>query len=278
MKGRHKMANTDLTPNGVTQGSSALYKFNSSPNTRAAISQKVRLFAPVWQGRNPKQGTNLLYQMGVVSSFEYSLSRSTELTKGIGFGDHYGERVPNMSEGISVTFSRTLLYLANAMQATGYAGGYAGPVRSFQTHRWPFDMEEQMVFSSIADAEADVSTDGFQGGVQNIDFSFQNATGSEEYRTKSSVEANRNLSHKAIITYFEACWFTSLGHNIAKDTALIDESVGADVSDIHDLFSTYGEFMNTGNDPTLGQGGSIRYAGSAQGASRGLSVGTGIQP
>lgn len=275
------MANTDLTPNGVTQGSSALYKFNSSPNTRTALSQKVRIFAPVWQGRS--NNTNLLYQMGVVSSFEYSLARSTEMTRGIGFGDHYGERVPGMSDPISVTFNRTLLYLANAMQATGYAGGYAGPVRTFQTHRWPFDMEEQMVFSTIADAEADVANDGFQGGVQNIDFSFQNATGSEDYQARSIVDANKNLSHKAIITYFEACWFTSLGHSIGKDTVMIEESVGADVSDVHDLFSTYGEFMNTGNDPSIGQQGSIRYAGLAGatgttglGASRGLGVGTAV--
>lgn len=270
------MANTDLTPNGVTQGSSSLYKFNSSPNTRAAITQKVRLFAPVWQGKNSP--SNLLYQMGVVTSFSYSLARGTEMTKGIGFGDHFGERVPGMSDPISVTFNRTLLYLANAMQATGYAGGYAGPVRTFQTHRWPFDMEEQMVFSSIADAEAGETNDDFQKGVQDIDFTFQNATGSDSYQANSSVDVNKNLKHKAIITYFEACWFTSLGHNIDNSSVLIQEDCGADVSDVHDLFSTYGEFMNTGNDPTLGQGGSIRYAGSAQGASRGLSVGTGIQP
>ena len=268
------MANTDLTPNGVTQGSSSLYKFNSSPNTRTAISQKVRLFAPVWQGKNAN--SSVLYQMGVVDSFSYSLSRGTEMVKGIGFGDHFGERVPGMSDPVSVSFSRTLLYLANAAQATGYASGYAGPVRTLQTHRWPFDMEEQMVFSTIADAEADVATDGFQGGVQNIDFSFQNATGSDSYQANSQVAVNKNLQHKAIITYFEACWFTSLDHNIDMGTVVLKESVQADVSDVHDLFSTYGEFMNTGNDPTLGQTGSIRYAGSGQGASRGLQVGTAI--
>lgn len=250
------MANTDLTPGSITQGTSHLYKFNSTPNTRTAISQKVRLFSPVWRGKtaqgNQQAGSNLLYQLGVVQSFNYSLSRSTEIVRGVGFGDQVAERVPGVSDPVAVTFTRTLLYLSNAMQATGYAGGVSGPVRTLQTHRWPFDMEEQLVFSSIADAEADVTTDNFQKGVQDIDFSFQNATGSDSFESQK---------HKAIITYFEACWFTSLDHGVDIGSAMMSESCGADVSDVHDLFSTYGEFMNTGNDPTLGQFGTIRYNG-----------------
>ena len=50
------------------------------------------------------------------------------------------------------------------------------------------------------------------------------------------------------------------GANVTADASLMNESITAAVTDIHDLYSTYGEFMPTGNDPTLGQLGSVRYS------------------
>jgi len=251
------MANTDSTPSRGAQGSSHIYKYNASPNTRAAISQKVRILSPVY--RAGTENNSLLYQLGVVSSFTYDLSRTADPIRGVGFGDQIAERVPGVQGEVDVSMERTLLYLSNAHQAFGYAGGVDGPVRTLQHHRWPFDMEQQLVFSSIADAEiADRENNDFYKGIQDIDFSGQNVTGAnEEYGADGQ-------KHKAIITYFEACWMSSVtGANVTADSSIMSETIQASVSDIHDLFSTYGEFLPSGNDPTLGQVGTIRYNGIA---------------
>ena len=253
------MANTDSTPSRGAQGSSHIYKYNASPNTRAAISQKVRILSPVY--RADITNNSLLYQLGVVSSFTYDLSRTADPIRGVGFGDQIAERVPGVQGEVDVSLERTLLYLSNAHQAFGYAGGVDGAVRTLQHHRWPFDMEQQLVFSSIADAEIeDRENNDFYKGVQNIDFKSQNVTGANDaYGTEKNAQ-----SHKAIITYFEACWMSSVtGANVTADSSVMSESIQASVSDIHDLFSTYGEFLPSGNDPTLGQVGTIRYNGIA---------------
>lgn len=68
-----------------------------------------------------------------------------------------------------------------------------------------------------------------------------------------------------MITIYEACWFTSWSATFAKDSGMIMESGDVMISDIHDFSTMYGEFLATGNDPSLGQLGSIRYAGNALG-------------
>ncbi len=256
------MANTDSTPSGGAQGSSHIYNYNASPNTRAAISQKVRVLTPVY--RKGANNNSVLHQLGVVSSFTYDLSKSADPVRGIGFGDQIAERVPSVQGEVDVSLERTLLYLSNSHQAFGFAGGVDGPVRTLQHHRWPFDMEQQLVFSSIADAEVDGLSADIKG-VQDIDFSGQKVTGAQ-------AEYGDNQSHKAIITYFEACWMISVtGANVTADSALMSDSISVAVSDIHDLFSTYGEFLPSGNDPSLGQVGSRRYNGIA---ATGTSSGT----
>ena len=258
-------ANTDTYGSGNAQGSSGIYKYNTSPNTRAAISQKVRILSPVYK-RN-SSNNNLRYQLGVVSSFTFDYSRDAEAIRGVGFGDQIAERVPGVTQPVDVAMERTLLYLSNGHQAFGYAGGVDGPVRSLAHHRWPFDMEQQLVFSSIADEEANIGSRTFSGGTPEVDFSSQNPQGSERYS---------NQKHRAIITFFEACWMTAItGANVTADASLMNESITAAVTDIHDLYSTYGEFMPTGNDPTLGQLGSIRYSniGTVSSSEQATSVG-----
>jgi len=60
---------------------------------------------------------------------------------------------------------------------------------------------------------------------------------------------------------YEACWFTSWSASFSKDAGMIMESGDVMVSDVHDFASMYGEFLATGNDPSIGQLGSIRFAG-----------------
>jgi hypothetical protein len=260
--------NKDLNPQGGIQGSSALYKFNSSPNTRAVLSQKCRILTPAYGGGD------LMYQIGVVSSFSAgSSSRDASEIRGVGFGDQVAELVPGMTGVHTLSFERALLYLSNAHQAFGYAGGIDGPVRTLQQHRWPFDVEQQIVFSSLADTE----TEGKSAeGLVDIDFSTQNATTDSDYEAVAAAQVGNpgdegftpavvnnytdKLKHKALITYFEGCWMTEVGFgDISSDGGVITQSVSASATDVHDLYSTYGEFMSTGNDPGLGQNSSLLY-------------------
>jgi hypothetical protein len=153
-----------------------------------------------------------------------------------------------------------LLYLSNLWQATGYAGGVDGPVRSLAHHKWPFDIEQQLVFSTLADADLMVPNVGvidskpgsFNGGTQAIEYPAVTPDG-------ASNPASRG--HSAVITMYEACWFTSWSASFAKDSGMVMESGDVTISDVHDFASMYGEFLATGNDPSIGQLGSIRFAG-----------------
>lgn len=79
------MPNTDLNPQNGVQGTSYLYDFGTSPNTRAAVSQKVRVLTPSY-GNN-----QAMHQMGVLSSINPSESRNMEPIRGVGFGDQVAE-------------------------------------------------------------------------------------------------------------------------------------------------------------------------------------------
>jgi len=254
------MPNTDnSTANTGVGGTSYMYDYGTSPNTRTAVSQKVRILTP------HMGNTTTMAQMGVLSQFNPSQSRTVEPVRGVGFGDQVAELVPSVTEPTTGNFERALLYLCNLWQASGYASGIDGPVRSLAHHKWPFDIEQQVVFSTLADVDMGVPNEGigfeagtFQGGVDQIKY--------------GAVTPNPNVTntqgngdeqgHSAIITVYEACWFTSWSTTFAKDSGLIMESGDVTVSDVHDFASVYGEFLATGNDPTVGQLGSIRYAES----------------
>jgi len=255
------MPNTDKTPANGLGGSSYLYEMGTSPNTRTAVSQKVRLLTPHY-GNNAA-----MHQTGVVSSFNPSQSRTIDNVRGVGFGDHIAELVPSVTEPTTGSFERALLYLCNLWQATGYASGVDGPVRSLAHHRWPFDIEMQLVFSSLADYDLGVANVGkqgtsgfFSGGTKQItypkvtpDFG-QAGSGSD-----SASPTDSTRGHSALITIYEACWFNTWSATFAKDSGLIMETGDVTISDVHDFATMYGEFLATGNDPTIGQLGSIRF-------------------
>jgi len=265
------MANMDNKPEGGVGGTSYLYDFGTSPNTRTAVSQKVRLLTPHY-------GSNAaMHQMGVVSSFNPSQSRTVEPVRGVGFGDQVAELVPSVTEPTTGSFERALLYLCNLWQATGYASGVDGPVRSLAHHKWPFDIEQQLVFSSLADLDLGKANTGHQGGTGSFDGGVKQITypkvtpdfgpgGNAVTGTGSGGKGKapgEPRGHSAIITIYEACWFTSWSATFAKDSGMIMESGDVTVSDVHDFATMYGEFLATGNDPTIGQLGSIRFAADA---------------
>lgn len=259
--------NQDMNAANGVGGSSYVYDFGTSPNTRTAVSQKVRILSPHYGN------TSAMHQMGVISSFGPSQSRSVEPVRGVGFGDKIAELVPSVTEPTTGSFERALLYLCNLWQATGYASGVDGPVRSLAHHRWPFDIEQQLVFSTLADADmagegggnaANIGVSGtngnFDGGIKRVTFPDATYTGSQPQAPHGG------LGHSALITMYEACWFTSHGIQFAKDSGMIMETGDVTVTDVHDFASAYGEFLATGNDPTIGQLGSIRF-GSINGSS-----------
>lgn len=267
--------NPDKNPTSGVQGTSYLYDYGTSPNTRTAVSQKVRILTPVY-GENTS-----LHQMGVLSSFNPSQSRTVEPVRGIGFGDQVAELVPSVTEPTTGDFERALLYLCNLWQATGYASGVDGPVRSLAHHRWPFDIEQQLVFSTLADMDLGVENQGysgdsgtFDGGVKAQGYAQVTQDGTNAYAKGADASGSPHSSnpdnsnaftkpngrgHSAIITMYEACWFTAWSASFAKDAGMIMETGSVIVSDVHDFSSYYGEFLATGNDPSLGQLGSVRY-------------------
>lgn len=252
------MANQDLNPQNGFQGSSKNYQLGTTPNTRTAVSQKVRLLAPAYGS------TSGLSQMGVVSSFGFSESRGVDTVRGIGFGDQVAELVPSVTEPGSLSVERALLYLANIWQATGYAAGVDGPVRSLKHHRWPFDMEQQIVFSTIADNDLGgaVSGQGFQQGIKRQIFPFvtPDGVGGVGRPTPDDNSAGGiGNSHNALLTLFETCWWNDFSHNFAADSGIVMESGTATCTDVHDGTTIYGEFLATGNDPSIGQVASSRF-------------------
>jgi len=254
--------NMDNNPSNGVGGSSYLYDFGTSPNTRTAVSQKVRILTPHYGN------SAAMHQMGVISSFNPTESRTIEPVRGVGFGDKIAELVPSVTEPMTGSFERALLYLCNLWQASGYAGGVDGPVRSLSHHKWPFDIEQQLVFSTLADIDMgapNVGTQGesgqFDGGVKRTQFPQVTSDGSA-----GSLKLDPSQrGHSAIITIYEACWFTSWSTTFAKDSGMIMETGDVTISDVHDFASVYGEFLATGNDPTIGQLGSIRFAESSEG-------------
>lgn len=233
------MANKDLN------GSSYIYDTNATPETRAVISQRVRLYTPAFG-----QTVGSKHQLGVVSSLSVDNSRSIEPVRGIGFGDQIADLVPGVTEPETASLERTMLYGSTLAQATGYGYGFSGPVRSLRHHKWPFDMEQQIVTSTIVDR--DISNGAADltpvDGVAGI--------------TIQNYAENNNLpsgSHYAIITLYETCWFNSLSASFAADSAMVSESGSVTVRNVHDANSAYGEFLNSGNNPFIGQNGSRIY-------------------
>ena len=98
-------------------------------------------------------------------------------------------------------------------------------------------------------------------------------------QNNSSPGAAGSNKHKALITYCEGCWITSLDPGgMTADGGVINQSIEANVTDVHDLYSTYGEFMATGDDPTMNQNSSLLYGEVRRGADRNRRVNRAVNP
>lgn len=222
-----------------------IYRMGTAPNTRAAISQKNKIFGYM-------VGTGQFNQIGVVSEFGHDESRTIDPIRGVGFGDQVAELVPGVTEPMTLTLNRTLMYAVNLFQALGYKGGVTGLVRSLKHHRWPFDIKQEMVFSEIASAQ---DVDGVTD--QALPSASVQASG-QEFLTPI----------RALFTFYEGCWLNSYSASYTSDAAIVAENSSVTVTDIIDGRSQYGEFVDTGLAPVqsngaAGSGFSLRFAGNS---------------
>jgi hypothetical protein len=203
---------------------SSIYRYGTSPQTRSVVSTKNRIFAPA-------AGGNQLIQVGVMSTFTPSESRTVEPVRGIGFGDQVAELVPGVTDPMQISVTRTALYLANVYQVFGYNAGTSGLVRSLKHHKFPFDIKHEIIFSDLAE--------------------------NTQAANVKSVTLPGGQSVRALITFFEGCWMTSYSTDFTADTAMVQESVDILVTDITDGSSIYNEFINSGLNPTTDYGSTI---------------------
>lgn len=218
-----------------------MYKFGVSPNTRTVVSQRSKVYSY-------SVGAKGFQQLGVISEFGFDESRSIDPVRGVGYGDQIAELVPGVTEPTTLTLNKTMLYTANVWQIVGYKGGIDGLVRSLRHHRWPFDVKHELVFSEL---------------VTKID----NTRNAVDATTKTGPTAADNpiVTPKALMTYYEACWFNNHSASFASDSAIVLENASATVTDVVDGTSLYGEYLNTGLEPIdsnggAGKGYSIRFA------------------
>jgi hypothetical protein len=220
-----------------------IYRMGTAPNTRVAISGKNKIYGYM-------VGKKKFQQIGVISEFGHDESRSVEAVRGVGFGDQIAELVPGVTEPMTITLNKTLMYTVNLFQVVGYKGGVEGLVRSLKHHRWPFDLKQELVFSEISSDQDIVGVAGFKNAVSQ----------------PSGVANLVTNSVKALFTFYEGCWFNSYNVSYTSDAAIVAETSSVTVTDIIDGFSSYGEFIDSGLAPvgangTAGAGYSLRWAG-----------------
>ena len=231
--------------------SNFIYRYGTAPNTRAAVSQKNKVLGYT-------VGVKGFQILGAVSEFGFDESRTIDPVRGIGFGDMIAELVPNVTDPMTLTLNKTLLYAANMFQILGYKGGVDGLARSLRHHRWPFDIKQELVFSELAS-----KFDG-TGFAQEASVT-----------TGPTSKDNPIVTPYALITFYEGCWMNSYSATFASDSAIVAENSSVTVTDIIDGVSQYGEFIDTGLAPisdngSAGSGYSLRFASSSNVATTNL--------
>lgn len=224
--------------------SNYIYRMGTAPNTRAAVSQKNKIYGYT-------VGAGGFQQLGVISEFGYQESRTIDSVRGVGYGDQIAELVPSITEAMTLTLNRTLLYTANLWQVVGYKGGIDGLARSLRHHRWPFDIKQEMVFSELA--------------------SLQDPNGTSVAATVTTGPTSADnpiVTPRALLTFFEGCWLNSNSASFTSDSAMVVENAECTVTDIIDGVSQYGEFIDTGLAPVSDNGGpgkgfSLRFANNS---------------
>ena len=186
---------------------SSVFREGMAPQTWSKTSHRIKVFSYLWGDKGGK-----FSKMGIVSKFTPpSDSRTMTHIHGIGSGDQVAEIVPGASADYTLSFDKFALWLENSHQILGYAGGADGLVRALKHHRYPFDLKQEEVWSTLASKLYDGSAEGVLDATDPDD-------------------ATQSL--KALITYYETCWVQSFSYSVDYGTAEIAESVTCNVTDI----------------------------------------------
>ena len=214
-----------------------IYQQGTSAQTESVISSRFKIFTDVVD-------VGKFVKLGVTSSFEISETKNIETVRGLGYGDNVAELVPGVTEPMSLTITRTCLYLANLMQVLGYKAGVSGAVRSLRHHKWPFDIKTEIVFSQLA------SEDPNKGQAITADIP-----------NEGGLNNTGNPGLYAVATVYEGCWMSSYNTGYAIDTAAVTENCTVMVTDIFDVSgSVYGEFIDSGLNSGDTTGRSLLYS------------------
>jgi hypothetical protein len=194
---------------------SYIFRKGVTPNTLSVISSKNRVFAYDAQGQRK--------QIGVIATFDPSEARTIEPVRGIGFGDHIAELVPGVTDPMTISVTRTALYMMNIMQVFGYKAGIDGITRSLKHHRWPFDIYQEIIFSQVAKnlVGNSIPTGGAPGSKVTNTFGTDKGPGNADAQDAIGL-----------LTIYEACWMSDYSVSFASDTAIVQETVTINVSDI----------------------------------------------
>lgn len=216
-----------------------LYRAGASPQTNSVLSTRFRIFThAVDNGKFTK--------LGVTSAFNIQEQRNVEQVRGLGFGDQVAELVPGVTAPMSLSITRTALYLANLQQMCGYKAGVSGLVRSLKHHKWPFDIKTEIVFSEVVSEQASNTVDATQASYTN------NEGGLNNYG---------NPGIYAVATVYEGCWMENYTSNYQVEQAAVAEDAQIVVTDIFDCSgSVYGEFIDSGLNKNDATGRSLLYS------------------
>lgn len=216
---------------------SYLYRQGATAQTNSVLSTRFKIYSSA-------VGVGKFTKLGVTSSFSLQESKNIEAVRGLGYGDQIAELVPGVTQPMSISISRTALYLANIQQMLGYKAGVSGLVRSLKHHKWPFDLRTEIVFSEIASIEP------------GIDQAVQAAVPNE-----GGLNNLGNPGLYCVATMFEGCWIESYSSAFQAEQAVVSEDVTILVTDIFDISgSVYGEFIDAGNSPSDVTGTSLLFA------------------
>lgn len=178
-----------------------LYRKGLSPNTRLLNSQKTRLFAV-------DADTDQLQQVGLVQTWNPSHTRTVEPVRGIGFGDQIAEQAVGVTE-LTATVSVMMMYTKDIMQIFGYKAGASGFIRSLKHHRWPFDVQEEIVLPAFLEGTATAGLTTVSG---------------------ETVEGESN----AIVTYYEGCWMTDYSKTFDIGATAVTQDCSINITDVYE--------------------------------------------
>lgn len=197
-----------------------------SPETLSVISARNRIFAvPAWEDSNNQ------HQIGVVANFNPSEGRTIEPVRGIGYGDRVMELVPGMTDPMTISVTRTAQYLSMMMQVFGYRGGVDGICRSLRHHKYPFDIRQELIIGAMA-TESSIQAATTNGAAILQDPSSISPDNTKATGDVAATPDGGSINLKALITVYEACWMSDWSITFASDTALVQEDVTINVTDI----------------------------------------------